>query len=332
VLGQLAPTEYPGEVLVSGETRDDAAVYRLPDGTGLVQTVDFFTPIVDDPYDWGRIAAANAASDVYAMGGRPALALNLVAWPVEELPLDLLVRVLEGGAKVAAEAGMAVVGGHSIHDPEPKYGMAVTGFVDPDRMVRNSTAPDGARLFLTKPLGLGIVTTAIKRGEAREDQVRLAVDTMTALNAAAGEAMVEAGAEAATDVTGFGLLGHLHELLEASGIAAELDAAAIPLLSGTLELAGRRVVPGGTLKNRAYLEPTVDWGDLPEPERLVLADAQTSGGLLIAASRERSERLRSALAERRVDVAEIGATAPGAPGRITVRGRLSEAEGRIPPP
>ena len=332
MLGQLAPTEYPEEVLVSGETRDDAAVYRLPDGTGLVQTVDFFTPIVDDAYDWGRIAAANAVSDVYAMGGRPVLALNLVAWPVEQLPLDLLARVLEGGAKVAAEAGMAVVGGHSIHDPEPKYGMAVTGLVDPERMVRNSTAPPGARLFLTKPLGLGIITTAIKRGEAREDQVRLAVDTMTALNAPAGEAMVQAGVDAATDVTGFGLLGHLHELVEASGVAAELDAGAIPLLPGTLELAGREVVPGGTRKNRTYLEPLVDWGNLPEPERLVLADAQTSGGLLIAAAGEGAERLQRALAERHVDAAEIGATVPGAPGSIAVRGRLSEAEGRIPPP
>jgi selenide, water dikinase len=331
VLGQLAPTEYPPEILVSAETRDDAAVYRLPDGMGLVQTVDFFTPIVDDPYDWGRIAAANAASDVYAMGGRPVLALNLVAWPVESLPLELLARVLEGGAKVAAEAGMAVVGGHSIHDPEPKYGMAVTGFVDPERMVRNSTAPEGARLFLTKPLGLGIITTAIKRGEASEDQVRMAVDTMTALNAAAGEGMVEAGAEAATDVTGFGLLGHLHELLEASGVAAELDAAAVPLLPGTLELAERRVVPGGTLKNRTYLEPHVEWEGLPEPERLVLADAQTSGGLLIAVSGDRAERLRGALGARGVGFAEIGTTVAGSPGTIAVRGRLAEGEGRIPP-
>src|SRR3989441_1438834 len=181
----------PESVLVSGETRDDAAVYLLPGGQALVQTVDFFTPIVDDPFDWGRIAAANAFSDVYAMGGRPLLAMNLVAWPVEELPLDLLSRVLEGGATVATQAGVTIVGGHSIHDPEPKYGMAVTGLVDPDRIVRNSTMRPGDRLVLTKPLGLGIVSTALKAGKASVEQVRAAVDVMTTLNAAAAEAMVE---------------------------------------------------------------------------------------------------------------------------------------------
>jgi selenide,water dikinase len=327
VLGQLTPGSYPSDVLVSGETRDDAAVYRLPDGTALVQTVDFFTPIVDDPFDWGRIAAANAASDVYAMGARPILALNVVAWPVEELPLELLGRVLEGGAKVAAEAGMAVVGGHSIHDPEPKYGMAVTGLVAEQRVVRNSTAPPGARLFLTKPLGVGIITTGIKRGTADEAQVRLAVDTMTTLNAAAAEAMVEAEAEAATDVTGFGLLGHLHGLLDASGLAAEIDASAAPLLPGTLDLASEGVIPGGTRKNRSYLEGRVDWGSLPEAERLVLSDAQTSGGLLVAVSDHRADALRQAFIDRRVRAAEIGRTTEGTPGTITVRGRLTSAAG-----
>jgi selenide,water dikinase len=320
VLGQLAPAEYPGDVLVS--VGDDAAVYRLPDGSGLVQTVDFFTPIVDDPFDWGRIAAANAASDVYAMGGRPVLALNLVAWPVDDLPLELLSRVLEGGNKVAAEAGMAVVGGHSIHDPEPKYGMAVTGFVDLARLVRNSTAPQDARLFLTKPLGIGLITTAIKRGAAEAGQVSAAVDTMTELNAAAAEAMVEAGVQAATDVTGFGLLGHLHGMLDASSVAAELEASAIPLLPGTLALAEREIVPAGTHKNFAYLERHVDWGELSRPEQLVLADAQTSGGLLMAVSEDRAEELGRALAARGVRAAEIGRTAAGPAGRISVRGRL----------
>ncbi len=325
MLGQLTPAAHPPDVLVSADTKDDAAVYRLPDGSGLVQTVDFFTPIVDDPFDWGRIAAANAFSDVYAMGGRPALALNLVAWPVEDLPLDLLARVLEGGSKVATEAGVAVVGGHSIHDPEPKYGMAVTGFVDVARLVRNSTAPPDARLFLTKPLGLGIITTAIKRGVAEEEQVRQAIDVMTTLNAAACRAMVEAGAEAATDVTGFGLLGHLRELLEASGVAAEVDAGSVPVLPGTLDLASRGVVPGGTRHNRTYVEPHVDWGDLPEAERLVLADAQTSGGLLIAASEARAEHLRASLEAGGVPGAEIGRTVDGPPGHVSIRGR-------IPPP
>jgi selenide, water dikinase len=321
VLDRLGPSAHPPAVVVAADTKDDAAVYRLPDGTGLIQTVDFFTPIVDDPFDWGRIAAANAVSDVYAMGGRPVLALNLVAWPVDDLPLYELARVLEGGAKVAAEAGMAVVGGHSIHDPEPKYGMAVTGLVSLDRLVRNSTAPPGARLFLTKPLGVGMITTGIKRGVATSEEAGAAVEAMTALNAPAAEAMVEAGAEAATDVTGFGLLGHLHELLAASGVAADVDAAAVPILDGARRLVQDGVIAGGTRRNRAYVDPVVAWGDLSEPERFVLADAQTSGGLLIVAGD--GDRLREALHARGVLAAEIGSTTDGPPGTVAVRGRLA---------
>ena len=308
--------------MVDAETRDDAAVYRLPDGKGLVQTVDFFTPIVDDPYDWGRIAAANAFSDVYAMGGDPAIALNVAAWPVEELPLDMLRLVLDGGAKVAAEAGVSIVGGHTIHDPEPKYGMAVTGFVDLDRIVRNSTAPVGARLFLTKPLGIGMITTALKRGKASEEQLAAAVETMTQLNAAASEAMVEAGVEAATDVSGYGLLGHLHFMLAASGVSAEIDASAVPLLPGTLDLAEQGTVASGSRKNHAFLREHVDWGEIGEAGQLTLADAQTSGGLLIAVSDERAEGLREALASRNVLAAEVGRTRKGEPGRIFVRGQV----------
>jgi selenide, water dikinase len=304
---------------------DDAAVYRLPDGSALVQSVDFFTPIVDDPFDWGRIAAANALSDLYAMGARPFMALNVVAWPVEELPLDLLARVLQGGAKVAGEAGVQILGGHSIHDPEPKYGMAVSGLVDPDRILRNSTAPAGSRIVLTKPLGTGIISTAIKREVAEPEQVRAAIDLMTTLNGAASEAALEAEAEASTDVTGFGLLGHLHEMLSASGVAAELDASAIPLLPGLVPLARRGVVPGGTRSNFAYLDPWIDWGELPEEHRLVLADAQTSGGLLVAVSEDRAPGLREALRARNVPAAEIGRTVEGQPGRIAVRGRLDQA-------
>jgi selenide, water dikinase len=321
VLGQSAPS-YPSEIVVAADTRDDAAVYRLPDGSGLVQTVDFFTPIVDDPYDWGRIACANAVSDVYAMGGRPALALNIAAWPVEELPLDMLRRVFEGGAKVADEAGVAIVGGHTIHDPEPKYGMAVTGFVDLDKVVRNSTAPPDARLFLTKPLGIGMITTALKRGEATEDQVTLAIDTMTMLNRAASEAMVEAGAAAATDVTGFGLLGHLHFMLSASGVSAEIEAASVPLLPGILGLAERGLVAGGTRKNHEFLQDHLDWGKLPAAEQLTLADAQTSGGLLIAVTDERAAHLEDELSRRDVPWWEIGRTKEGFPGRVVVRGRV----------
>ena len=298
-------------------------MYALADGRALVATADFFTPIVDDPFDWGRIVAANAFSDVYAMGGRPVFALNLVGWPVEELPLDLLGRVLDGGAKVASEAGVAVVGGHSITNPEPVYGMAVTGFVDTEALVRNSTAPPGARLFLTKPIGLGIISTAIKRGRATEGQVRIAVDVMTALNDGAAEAMVRARPDAATDVTGFGLLGHLRGMLAASGVAATVDASAPELLPGTLELAEAGVVPDGTRRNLEFLAPFVDWGELTEPEQLILSDAQTSGGLLIAA--READALQGALSERGIGHVEVGVVHEGAPGRITVTGRVGDS-------
>ena len=320
VLDRLGAPALPTEVLVSADTGDDAAVYLLPDGQALVQTLDFFTPIVDDPYDWGRIAAANALSDVYAMGARPILALNIAGWPVDTLPVEMLSRVLEGGAAVAGEAGVAVVGGHTITDPEPKYGMAVTGLAPVERIVRNSTARPGGGLFLTKPLGLGIISTAIKRGTATEEQVLLAVATMTELNRAPSEAMVAAGVDAATDVTGFGLLGHLRGMLSASGCAAEVDAGAVDLLPGVLDLARAGVVPGGTGRNHEFLGRYVSWGDLPRDEQLVLADAQTSGGMLIAASDP--ARLHDAAAERNVPLRLVGRVVEGQPGRITVTGRL----------
>jgi selenide,water dikinase len=309
-------------VLVSPETGDDAAVYVLPEGRALIQTVDFFTPIIDDPYDWGRIAAANAMSDVYAMGGTPVTALNLVAWPVEELSLELLARVLEGGAAIAREGGMLIVGGHSIHDPEPKYGMAVLGFADPDRIVRNSTMRVGDALFLTKPLGLGIITTAVKRGEATPEQLQTAVDTMTTLNRAAADAMLEVGVSAATDVTGFGLLGHLQIALASSGLSAAIDADAIPFIPGTMELAERSVVPAGTRSNHLFVSPHVDWGDLPKAEQLMLADAQTSGGLLISVPEERAEALREALSARDVPADLVGRVEDGDAGAIAVHGRV----------
>lgn len=319
VLSLTPAPAMPEEVLVSAETGDDAAAYRLPDGRALVATVDFFTPIVDDPYDWGRIAAANAFSDVYAMGAEPAFALNIVAWPVDDLPLEMLAEVLRGGQAVAAQAGAVVLGGHTITDPEPKYGMVALGFATQQQVVRNATAPPGAGLYLTKPLGTGIISTAIKRGIAEAEQVRAAVELMTTLNAAAARAMGEAHAEAATDVTGFGLLGHLHRMLEASGVAARLDARAVPLLPGVLELAARDVVPGGTKRNLAFVRPYLDAASLTEPELLVLADAQTSGGLLIAATR--GEELEGALRRLDVPYARIGETVAGAPGRISVAGR-----------
>ena len=324
VLGRLPAAVMPPEVLVAGDTRDDAAVYRLPGGGALVQTIDFFMPVVDDAYDWGRIAAANALSDVYAMGGRPALALNVVGWPVDRLPLELLSEVLRGGADVAADAGVAIVGGHTIDDTEPKYGMAVTGFVEEASLTRNSTAPPGATLFLTKPLGVGIATTAIKRGLATEALTRAAVDLMTTLNRSAAEAMVEVRAEAATDVTGFGLLGHLVEMLEASGVAGVIDASALEFLPGTRELAANGVVPGGSKRNHRWLSERVDWGGLEAAEQLMLADAQTSGGLLIATTNP--EELRTALQTRGVLALEVGRTeAAGATGagRVRLEGRVA---------
>jgi selenide,water dikinase len=299
-------------------------VYLLPgsDGLALVQTVDFFTPIVDDPFDWGRIGAANAFSDVYAMGGRPVTALNLVAWPIEELSTDLLARVLEGGAAVAAEAGVTIVGGHSIRDREPKYGMAVTGFVHADRMVRNSTMRPGDRLVLTKPLGTGVVSTAIKAGRATPEQIAAAVECMATLNRAASEAMVEVGVSAATDVTGFGLLGHLHIALEVAGAAAVVDAGAVPLLPGAGELADAGMIASGTRSNHEFVDPWTDWGDAPEVEQLILADAQTSGGLLIAVTDARARRLQEALRSRGVEGSTVGAVEAGTPGQIRITGRL----------
>jgi selenide,water dikinase len=322
VLGGLSFPEGSDDLLVAADTGDDAAVYRLPSGEGLIATLDFFTPIVDDPYDWGRIAATNALSDVYAMGGRPFLALNIVNWPVDDLPLDMLGRVLQGGIDAANAEGVAVAGGHSITDPEPKYGMVVLGLVEPGDAVRNSTATPGDALYLTKPLGLGIVSTAIKRGLADDDLVAAAVSLMTTTNRAAAEAMTDVGVDAATDVTGFGLLGHLHRMLLASGAAADLDAGAVPLLDPRiLELAGAGVVPGGTKRNLASVRAQTDFGDLSEPERMILADAQTSGGLLIAAKHEPA--LEAALREDGVSFARVGEVVRGEPGRISVRGSIA---------
>jgi selenide,water dikinase len=317
VLSTLALPSFADEVLVGSDTGDDAAVVRLPDGRALVATLDFFTPIVDDPYDWGRIAATNALSDVYAMGGSPFLALNIVNWPVDDLPLEMLGQVLQGGIDVATKAGTAVAGGHSITDPEPKYGMVALGLADPDRIVRNSTLEPDADLYLTKPVGLGIVSTAIKRGVATDEQVRAAIDTMTTLNDAGSEAMLAAGAVAATDVTGFGLLGHLHRMALASGCAAVVDASAVPVLDGVMDLARSDVVPGGTKRNLAYVRPHTDFGPLTEPEQAILADAQTSGGLLIA-TRDPAA-LERELADRAVPFARIGRSEPGTAGAIRVR-------------
>src|SRR5712691_6069431 len=244
------------DLLVGLETADDAAVYRVRDDLAIVVTTDFFTPIVDDPYDWGRIAATNALSDVYAMGGTPLLALNLVAWPREGLPFDLLARVLDGGADVVRSAGAVTAGGHSIDDAEPKYGLAVVGTVHPDRIFTNAGAEPGDDLVLTKPIGLGVISTAVKRDAATPELVAEAVRVMTTLNAGARDAALELGGavHAATDVTGFGLLGHLLELLSASGLAGEIDAGAVPVIDGVRELVGAGMVAGGTQRNHAFVK------------------------------------------------------------------------------
>ncbi|MFJ8098384.1 selenide, water dikinase SelD [Streptomyces griseofuscus] len=268
-------------LLVGLATGDDAAVVTLPGrpGTAVVCTADFFTPVVDDPYDWGRIAAANALSDVYAMGGRPVLAVNLLAWPRDRLPFELAREVLRGGLDIATEAGCHIGGGHSVDDPEPKYGMAVTGIADPERLLRNDTGRPGLPLSLTKPLGLGVLNN---RHKVTGERFAQAVATMTALNRDAAEAALAAGATCATDVTGFGLLGHLHKLAKASGVTAVLDTAAVPYLDGASEAVRDGFVSGGTWRNLEWVAPWTGFGTTDADTRLLLADAQTSGGLLVA--------------------------------------------------
>ena len=265
------------DLLVGLDDGDDAAVVRLDEHTAVVATADFFTPVVDDAYDWGRIAAANALSDVYAMGGRPLVAVNLVGWPRGTLPVELLGEVLRGGADVARLAACHVAGGHSIDDPEPKYGMAVTGIVDPRHLLRNDAAAAGLPLTLTKPLGVGVLNN---RHKATGEVFAHAVASMVALNSEAAQAAVAAGARAATDVTGFGLLGHLYKMMRASGVTALLDAAAIPYLDGARDALAAGFVSGGTRRNLDWVRPHLS-SDVGEDELLLLADAQTSGGLLV---------------------------------------------------
>jgi selenide,water dikinase len=305
---------------VGASTADDAAVYRLGDDLALVQTVDVFTPVVDDPYHYGAISAANALSDVYAMGGRPILALNIVGFPRSRLPMTVLTEILRGGQDKAREAGVLIAGGHSIDDPEPKYGLAVTGIVHPDRVVRNVGARPGDQLVLTKPLGIGVITTGIKQEKTSPAAAAEAIALMERLNRDAAEAMLEVGVHAATDVTGFGLLGHLYEMTSGSRVRAEVWARRVPVLEEARALVRRGAVAGGTARNCEYLTARVEFGSLDEGERLLLCDAQTSGGLLIAVPPERADRLLDELRRRGVDAAcDIGEVVAGAPGRIEVR-------------
>lgn len=311
------------DLLVGPQTLDDAAVWRRSDGRALVATTDFFTPIVDDPRTWGRIAAANAASDVYAMGGTPLFALNLSGWPRDELPLALLGEVLAGGAEIAAAGGWLVVGGHTIDSAEPLYGQAVIGEVDEDHILRNATGQAGHALVLTKAIGTGLAATALKRGfvDESDEPYVAAVGSMTTLNDAASVAARSCGASACTDVTGFGLLGHLGNLARASGVAAEVDAESVPLLPGSLDLYEQGAVAGGTRRNVDHVRPSLA-GHVDEHTLTVLCDAQTSGGLLFAAPRAEADVAVQRLRGEGHPAAIVGQLRDGRPGTLHVGGAI----------
>ncbi len=306
------------DLLVGSATGDDAAVWRLDADRALVATADFITPVVDDARTWGRIAAANSVSDVYAMGGRPLFALNLVGWNVDELPTELLGEVLAGAAEVAAECGFVTVGGHTVDDPEPKFGLAVVGEVHPDRILTNAGLRPGDALVLTKPLGVGVIATAIKRNLASAEVAAAAVDSMTRSNADAATVALAAGATGATDITGFGLLGHLGRMAEESGVDVSIDAHAVPLLPGARALADDGCIPGGSRRNLDWVSPRLDTGTIDETTVLLLADAQTSGGLLFGAETDAARRTVEQLVASGHQAAVVGRARSGA-GRLELR-------------
>jgi len=317
----LLPPIIDPNVLIGPTTADDAAVYKVNDELAIVATVDFFTPVVDDPRTFGRIAATNSLSDVYAMGGRPVFALNLVAFPSKLLPMSVLGEILAGGNEVAQEAGVSLVGGHTIEDQEPKYGMCVIGFVKPDEVWPNAAGRPGDALVLTKALGTGIITTAMKEDAAPREAVDAALRAMTTLNRRAAEIAKEVGeVHACTDVTGFGLLGHLREMVEGAKLSARVYAEKVPVLPRARELAEADYAPGGTERNLAHVAPVVEWeGAIDQAMRLVLADAQTAGGLLLALPQEKAEVLVSRLKDEGLhDATIIGELTGGQPGRIVV--------------
>ena len=318
VLRHVLPVEDPN-ALVGHTTGDDAAVYRIADDRALVVTADFFTPIVDDPYDFGRISATNALSDIYAMAARPLFVLNLVGFPRTLLGDGILDEILRGGSDVTRAIGVPTLGGHSIDDKEPKYGLVAIGEVHPDRMVTNSGAQVGDVLVLTKPLGSGVIATAIKKGAADEDVIANAVQMMTTLNQSAAETMVSAGVKAATDITGFGLLGHLRGMMNASATSATLQAASIPILPGARELATAGHIPGGTLRNLEDLAPDLNFADsIDETNRTLMVDAQTSGGLLMCVPQDRLPALLTSLKQDNPSTSVIGEVIRGQPGTIRI--------------
>ena len=288
-------------VLVGFNTADDAGVYKLSPDLALVQTVDYFPPVVDDPYDFGAIACANALSDIYAMGGKPISALNIVGFPTNILPLQVLEDILKGGSDKAKEAGVSIIGGHTIKSKEPIYGMSVTGLIHPDRIVKNQGAKVGDWLILTKPLGIGIITTATKQKKASKKVERKVIEVMTFLNKSASEAMIETGVNACTDITGYGLLGHLWEMTSASGVGAEVYLSKVPVIEEAWDYVKKKTIPGGTLNNLKYIEDKVTWSDkISEEQKIILADAQTSGGLLICCSEDKKDRLLTLLKNKKV--------------------------------
>lgn len=318
VLKSLPKVDDPN-LLVGSGTADDSAVYKLSNAVALVQSVDFFPPIVDDPYWFGAIAAANALSDIYAMGATPLIGLNIVCFPIG-LPKDVLASILRGGADKMTEAGAIIGGGHTIDDAEPKYGVSVTGLVRPGEQITNSGARAGDKLVLTKAIGTGIITTALKAGKSDADTEGRVVKLMAELNKGASEAMVGVGVNACTDITGFGLLGHLREMVQGSGVGARINAEDVPIIVGARELAEAGIAPGGTQRNLASLKDNVAWeGELSEAMQVLLADAQTSGGLLISAAEEKVGDLMGALEEHGVVGARvIGEVVPEHPGMIQV--------------
>jgi selenide,water dikinase len=320
VLNKL-PRVTDKNVLVGTDGIDDAAVYRINATQAIVQTLDFFTPIVDDPTLFGEISAANSISDIYAMGARPLFALNIVAYPMATLGPEILAQILSGGSKKAGEAGIFVVGGHSIDDAEPKYGMSVTGIVHPDKIMANSGAKPGDVLILTKPLGVGILTTSVKRGLRTEAQIDAAIHSMASLNKPGAEAIEEVGANSATDVTGFGLIGHLCGMAGSSKVGIEIDFAALPVLPDVMDFIKQGVIPGGTKKNHKFYAPRVEYAaGLSEAEQLLCCDAQTSGGMVISTPASKAEAMVNALKKHgALSHAIIGKVVTDHPGKIVVK-------------
>lgn len=320
VISGLPRPAYDPNLLVGIDTSDDAGVYKISDELALVQTVDFFTPIVDDPYSFGQIAAANAISDIYAMGGKPLTVLNIVAFPIATLDKQVLSDILRGAADKVQEAGATLVGGHSIEDKEPKFGLAVTGLIHPDRIKTNAGAKAGNKLILTKPIGVGIMTTSIKKDQLSEAEIARVTQVMSTLNKKAAEIMSGYAVQACTDVTGFGLIGHALEMARGSDVGIRLNSSDVPVLPRARELAVAGFVPGGTKKNYEHVEAHVEFPEaMSQNDRYVLCDAVTSGGLLIAVDREQAEALLEELVRGGVEARLIGETTAEHPGRITVQ-------------